>query len=106
MQSSTEVNNQLKMLLEKWVSSCYYFSGEIVVSLCMMSLCKLLIQKHENINGIMININKKESRAPVAILRTFVKYMAKIDSDKEEAKIGLYGDELELAAQYKGYSKN
>ena len=46
-------------------------------------------------------MSEKKNKAPAAILRAFVKYMVRKNAEKEEAKIGLYGDDLEFAVQCK-----
>ena len=67
--------NYIKLLLEKWITFSYYFSGEVTVPLCMAALCELLINKWEILKCIRVEIDHEERKAPSAILKAFLQYI-------------------------------
>lgn len=106
LQISNNTYDSIKILLEKWLVFGSCFSGKITAPLCMMSLGKLFIQKREILNKVVLQINKKEIKAPAAILRTFAQYISKKEEDENTSNqikedFGLYEDKVEGMVQSK-----
>lgn len=92
------------MLLEKWLMDSYSFSGEITVPFCMMALGKLLVQKYELLNGMVLEVKEEKCKAASLILQTLVLHISKAKAESSSHKevpedFDLYGDVNSLMKQ-------
>ncbi len=109
------------MLIEKWVTFSYYFSGDVTVPLCMSALASLLLQKWNAIIAVKIRGENGELlSAPAAILKSIVGHMSSqhkngdspepeekaADEDEEWGKLrGMKDDDLKVCPDVVRYSE-